>query len=77
MCYEQLNQLKKFSSQEIPNNLNQIDMEDYETQLNEAEDKIINQAKQIEKLKSENEKLRKDKSFYSEQWEKQSKETNL
>ena len=52
-------------------------MEDYETQLNEAEDKIINQAKQIEKLKSENEKLRKDKSFYSEQWEKQSKETNL
>ena len=77
MCYEQLNQLKKFSSQEIPNNLNQIDMEDYETQLNEAEDKIINQAKQIEKLKSENEKLRKDKAFYSEQWEKQSKETNL
>ena len=52
-------------------------MEDYETQLNEAEDKIINQAKQIEKLKAENEKLRKDKAFYSEQWEKQSKETNL
>ena len=42
-------------------------MNDYEQQLNEEEEKIIAQQQEIEQLKE-------DKLFYSNQWEKVSKE---